>query len=73
MEVIITANNESHTFNISEKDFELLVRIASTFKKKPEKEERQEECLPLNMILSLYNLKRIMAIWTNIYNFCATL
>lgn len=31
MEVKITANNESHSFNISEKDFELLVRIAASF------------------------------------------
>lgn len=42
MEVKITSGEETHTFNMSEKDFELLVRIASTFKKKPEKEERQE-------------------------------
>jgi len=34
MEVKITTNEETHTFNMSEKDFELLVRIAASLNKR---------------------------------------
>lgn len=37
MEVAITTKNESHTFNLSESDYDLLIRIAASLDK-----ERQD-------------------------------